>query len=353
VEEQELGLMVNLRKVKKWMNPARTFHELDLRIHWGLSRMHHARNIKRLHAFENKPCRERPVFILGPPRCGSTLLYQVMLHTFRFAYFQNRMEKYKYSVAEYTLDHVDPDEPFQSDFKSRYGRTVPPNGPHEGGFFWRRFFKREIHDYMGANRLSPDAVFEITNTIQCLQTHFDASFLSKNLMMAMRIQTLHTLFPDAVYIIVHRDPVATASSMAAARVYNRGNKETWFSVRPAEYHDLVKQPYHFQVAGQVAAIYRTIYQDLRPGDSVIELSYERLCDNPSVAVEWIGQEMESKGLRLRPRGNFLPDSFPIRKDLVFSRDELNDVNKYLASGVLPDQMSVYMKKSELFAEPFV
>ncbi|NIU01843.1 MAG: hypothetical protein GWN01_13315, partial [Nitrosopumilaceae archaeon] len=39
-------------------------------------------------------CRYPPVFILGPPRSGTTLLYQLMTCSFNFAYIPNIANKF-------------------------------------------------------------------------------------------------------------------------------------------------------------------------------------------------------------------------------------------------------------------
>ena len=92
------------------------------------------------------------------------------------------------------------------------------NGPHEGGYFWRRFYPRIVHDYVGEHKLSEFEENEIRNTIKFLQIYFSAPFLSKNMEMSVRLNSLQKFIPEAIFILMIRDPRATASSLLQARI---------------------------------------------------------------------------------------------------------------------------------------
>ena len=96
--------MVVGKMVKNWSK------YLDLRFDWSeakkryylnLSKFKHKKAISLLDEYKDLPFSFRPIFIIGPPRSGSTLLYQVLIHRYYFCYLQNRMEKHRFSIPIY------------------------------------------------------------------------------------------------------------------------------------------------------------------------------------------------------------------------------------------------------------
>ena len=222
-------------KLNKLLHPLILFAEIQKRLVSAHSKILHKKNMQFLSQYEKRPLKYQPIFIIGPPRCGSTLLYQVMVHRFKFAYLQNRMVLRKYSIPLYTSKYIDRNESYHSDFVSHHGRTKQPNAPHEGYLFWRRFYPRKVHDYVTQNELSLQQIFEIRNTIKFLTNFYNAPFLSKNMEIGLRLNSIQEIFPDAIYIVVKRDPRATASSLLNARLADYNSKDVWWSIRPKEY----------------------------------------------------------------------------------------------------------------------
>ena len=315
------------RRIKKYFNPLSVADEISLRFHWMISKIMQGENLRFLEKFQSMP-QPRPIFIIGPPRCGSTLLYQALVHQFKFSYFQNRMKKYKYSICLYTERHIDPLKIYKSDFWNRQGNTRYSNGPHEGGFFWRRFYPRNIHDYIGEHSFSPIQVFEIINTIKFLENYFHAPFLSKNLEMGIRLKSIQQLFPGAVFIVMKRDPRSIASSLVSSRIAVNGRKEVWWSVRPREYEQLLNKPYHEQIAYQIISIYQAIYNDFNAqSGTMIELFYEDLCENPMQSLTHLQYELENIHISLESKHLKLPEKFSLKTRLNFSKKELMEITE--------------------------
>lgn len=92
-----------------------------------------------------------PVFIIGAPRSGTTLLYQVMAARFQVAYSTNFLAMfYKASILGMALSQKlhggDSSEP--NTFQSHHGSTAGHAGPYEAGEFWYRWFPRGWHIYV-------------------------------------------------------------------------------------------------------------------------------------------------------------------------------------------------------------
>src|SRR5690606_22671196 len=78
----------------------------------------------------------RPVFVIGPPRSGTTLLYQLLVNRFDFIYLDNLSSKF-YSaptVGMWLSKTVAGLAPRTSTgYESAYGKTESIFGPNEAG----------------------------------------------------------------------------------------------------------------------------------------------------------------------------------------------------------------------------
>ena len=84
-----------------------------------------------------------PIFIVGPPRSGTTLLYQIIVHCFHVAYFPNIAARfYKIPVIATKIGKI-LFRPYKSDFTSTYGLVKGTMAPHEAGVIWDRWFPTE------------------------------------------------------------------------------------------------------------------------------------------------------------------------------------------------------------------
>ncbi len=324
-----------MQRVKKYLDLRYDYEEIKLRVMQRLSKVQHKKNLRFLETIAESDFIFPPIFIIGPPRSGSTLLYQLLTHRYKFAYLQNQMEPHNYSIAWFTNKHIDPSIKYSSDFKSVHGQTAKPNGPHEGGYFWRRFYPRRIHDYVFEHTLSPQEDFEIINTLKFLSYHYKAPFLSKNMEAGVRLRSIQQLFPNAVYILVKRDPRAVASSLLNVRLDIYGSKETWWSIRPKEYEELTRLPYHEQLAYQVAYIYKVNFKDIWNPAQLVAVQYEDLCKSPLATLKALQLQLESRGLGLEENNSDIPSQFPLRKNFSFTPEELDSIeNIFRETGIL-------------------
>jgi len=267
----------------------------------------------------------RPIFVIGPPRCGSTLLYQAMTHYFKFSFFTNEMMNNPYAVPLYVHKHTSSVE-YQSDFTSKHGITIGESAPHEGWPFWRRFYPRDIHDYIADSQfLTEEKEVEIQNTISFIINFYKRPFLAKNMEIGLRLKSIKKIFPNAVYIVMKRNPKAIASSLLAARLKTHGSKSDWWSIRPATYDQLKNTSVSNQVICQISDIYKTICKDSL-GLNVIDLSYEELCASPTDALDGIADKLLKMGVKLSRTSNRLPPNFFINEEFIFSEKEEHEID---------------------------
>ena len=254
-----------MQRVKEWLKP-------------GIAALlRHGERTLMLPRAHRGP--HRPIFIIAPPRSGSTLLYQLLAVRFRTCYFSNGMMRFPDSpaiVARLTA-------PFgactpRPDFDSWYGNVAGESGPSQGFKAWNRWFPTDL-DFVDPDTLSPAAVDEMRRTIWSLQRTFDAPFISKWQRHAARVQALAHVFPEAVFVRMTRDPVALAESILHGRREFLGDEHAWLSVRPRAYSESSGESPLEQVCEQVFHLEREVEFDLEhaaPGRH-IRVDYADLC----------------------------------------------------------------------------
>jgi hypothetical protein len=247
--------------------------------------------------------------------------------------------KYKYSIALHTYKNIDPKATYHSDYTSDHGQTNNKSGPHEAWPFWRRFYPRMAHDYIDGNGLKDAEIFEIKNTIKFLIDFFDAPFFSKNMEMSLRLKSLQKLFPEALYIILKRDPRGIASSILSARIKYFNNPDIWWSMRPKEYMAIRKKTYSEQIALQIVHVYKAIYRDLINKNDCISLYYEDFCKNPQTEMKKITDFLNKKDIPISENNKTMPEKFFYKKKFLFDDDELDKIHQIFDKNGLLDSVN--------------
>lgn len=245
------------------------------------------------------PC----VFIVGPPRSGTTLLYQVLVNAYRFVYFSNLTARFPHApalatmLAERVLGGLDP-----GGFRSDRGKTAGWGGPHECGAFWYRWFPRPPDARVGPGETLEDDLEELRREVLAMHRMGRAPVLFKNTYNSIRIAPLAEALPEARFLVCRRDPVDTAQSILKCRVRTHDDKEAWWSVPVPGMEELRDEPYWVQVAEQVRRITDEIDRRAteRGDDRFMEVSYEALCADPHETLDRIAMFLEPWDLEDRP-----------------------------------------------------
>ncbi len=280
--------------------------------------------------YTNQMSDDPPVFIIGPPRSGSTLLYQLLCQRYHFVYFTNfTIQLYHAPIIAAQLSKLLPARSAsRTDFQSTYGKTERWWGPHEGGQFWYRWFPKGEHVYVAAGETPPASLAHLRAEIIGLTRVRRAPALFKNTYNSMRIAPLLEAFPNACFLVVRRDPVAIAQSILNARIKVQGDKQSWWALPPKEVAVIKDHPYWEQVAEQVYYIYRQIEADQQQfgTDHFLDVCYESLCDNVHANLTAIETFLQGKGLRLRIKAE-VPARFKPSTNSQVSAEDLKRIRK--------------------------
>ncbi|OQX52274.1 MAG: hypothetical protein B5M53_09055 [Candidatus Cloacimonas sp. 4484_209] len=251
------------------------------------------------------------IFIIGPPRSGTTLLYQLMTHYFHMAYFFSMSDLFFTAPVLMSKIFKPLLRPYQSDFQSNYGKVRGFNSPQEGRI-WRRWFPTDwnaSYHYVGPSYLSTQEKMEIRATIANIEKIYNAPFINKNVYNSVRIRALVDIFPSSLFLQLKRDPIQIALSILEGRKKSKDINQ-WWSVMPREINQLRYKSHIEQIAGQVYYIEKNIEEDMEivGVDRFYIVSYKRLCKAPQAELQSIKLFLTSKGVPLRTKYD-IPTSF--------------------------------------------
>lgn len=167
------------------------------------------------HALEAP--RVPPIFILGPPRGGTTLMSQLLASTGLFAIATNFVARFWRAPAlGMMIERATglADAPATSSYRSRRGMTEGLSEPSEFGYFWSRFFDlgQATHALGPAERQRFDVV-GLRRAIAAMEAVTQRPLAFKNnTWFTLNADLIADAFPDCVLVVCERDPYFVAWS---------------------------------------------------------------------------------------------------------------------------------------------
>lgn len=250
------------------------------------------------------------IILLALPRSGSTLTYQVLVHTFQPVYLSNLANVLFQLPLFGGWLSVAWCRGYQSDFKSDHGLVAGLCGPAEGLQFWRYWLGAQLDDRAAPNlsarkqRQRLNYLRAVYRTLGRQESPVVTGFLGHTLMPDHVQQS----FPEAIVVRLWREPISNALSILKCR---RESEGLWFSLFPRECTEYLGENEHEQVAAQVYWLNRRLDEACQ-GAHVFWLNYDALCENPREEMSRLAKFCKSHGLQLLDR-NPLPDSFQYRR----------------------------------------
>ncbi len=270
------------------------------------------------------------VAILGPPRVGSTLMYQILVSNTQCYFFDNLQHALlRYPYLGFLLSR-NLFSKSDGGLKSDHGFVNGFGGISEGNFFWPYWFDMELE------QTSPQAD---SKRLRYVQRVLDSIYAQTELPMvssynahAFYLSELATYFPKLLIVNLRREPVANAVSLLRGRRELRGDIDTWWSVRPAACVESQYSDPFAQIRCQIVEIYRSVrkQRQLIPDVPIVDVNYTDLCQDPHGVLDQILTKCGAAGidLSLRPDAPGIPE--------------------LIESGPRPNEMSAVEKFRDLF-----
>ena len=256
-----------------------------------------------------------PIFVIGPPRSGSTLLMQVLTDAFNVGYLTNQHCQWfgAPAIADRILNPLAAKRP--SNYKSRHGRTEQMSDPAECGAWWYRFFRREPA-YVTKQDVNPRKMRAFRHSLQALEEAMERPLVFKNLYASLRIEPIVQHVPNALFVIVERDLVDNAQSILKGRMDALGSYEPWWSIPPPNAAELQSLKPVQQAAEQVRSVHSLITNDIERLElkgQTFRLNYETFCQDVHGTLKDLKQFALKNNVTLSPRFE-VPAHFETRHD---------------------------------------
>jgi hypothetical protein len=223
------------------------------------------------------------IFILGSPRTGSTLLYQILINALQPFYFSNLINDYfsDCPIIGATIQNSFPRKSIP--YKSKYGKTNGLLGPSEASHIMREWFGGEHPSQTKSCTVIPNKKQHLIATLQAIYKLTNSPILIKNAWNCFRIENLQQLFPNSKFIWIRRDISCSAQSDLNSRI-NRGSPYIWNSATTHNYKEIQRLPYWEQVVEQQYEYNKAISQNIQ-STNFVEVWYEDMCQGQTVQLE--------------------------------------------------------------------
>lgn len=242
----------------------------------------------------------QPIFIIGAPRTGSTILYQALTNCFEVSYVDNLACAWHRNLRfGLWLSQKKYGNQPHGNFKADHGNTqrFGAHAPSECGQFWYRWLPKNRH-FIDHHEVTEKMVSEIRSEVLGASNYLQRPLLFKNLNAGQRLRLIIKAFPSAKIIFVRRDPRFVIRSILRARKkVGTPNNRLW-SILPPNYEELLSLSEGDMCAAQVFFLEKQIEDDLAlfPKENIKEVHYQNL--NASLVRDlavWCGLEPREGG----------------------------------------------------------
>jgi len=248
--------------------------------------------------YARQPLKYQPVFIIGAPRTGSTILYQTLTNQLDVLYIDNLICRFDKTLffGFWLSDKLFKNKAHNC-FSSNHGDTSKCglHAPSECGSFWYRWLPTDRH-FIDYDDITDEMVDEIRKEITAIINYYDKPIVFKNLNMGQRLRLLKKCFPESKFIFIKREPLFTAQSiLKAKRKIGIKDNEFW-SVMPKNIKVLEQLNSYEQIVKQIFYIEKQIEKDksLFKSKSFLDLDYRQFgnsFDNTlNICQAFIGKE---------------------------------------------------------------
>ena len=251
-----------------------------------------------------------PLFIVGLPRAGTTLLYQAICHRFRVAYPPMLTNTLSFAPGFAAWLARNSMRSYQSNFASRYGMSQGWNSPGEGAM-WNLWFDK--HEHFAGIDACPPRCHRAVAAMGQIGRIGDGPVVVKNLRHNQDLLPLAELFPKAVFIVAVRQPRDVALSILNARYTLLPHPTDFWSIRPRKYPVDEELSPAAQVAWQVHGLLADLTQDIDAigPDRCRAIRYDDFCQTPDGVLAELRDWGETAGMQLTSRGD-MPPAFPLK-----------------------------------------
>jgi hypothetical protein len=256
-----------------------------------------------------------PIFIVGPPRSGSTLLYQALCRGLEVSYISNLMSllpRFMVRLAPVSLRHAP--------------SAVAPFDPGDFGFLPGLFAPSEagkiVDKWFSAGGDADHHRDMVRRSLAAIGRRTGRPLLVKCPSLVLKLDAVLQTVPNARLIVLAREPAFVVQSLLLGKAKPELAADRWEGIEPPGSETHRGDGPEAEIAWQIAEILRIIEQgaaSAQPG-CITRVAYEDFCSDPRSAVRRMGCEL---GLEADVRG--LPERFEISRSRRVSEFSWNRI----------------------------
>lgn len=269
------------------------------------------------------------LLIVGAPRSGTSLVYQVLSRYLDVTYPSNASVMFPRSpitatrIQERFRVHRAPK------YRSFYGQTCRLTDTNDAFEIWNRWLGDDR--YHPAATLSSEQISDMRSFFARWTQTFNKPLLNKNNRNSLAIRLLSEVLPQARFLIVRRNPVMVAQSLLTARKRIQGDVTAPWGLEATT--AAAEQLGHVDaVCQQLTAIEREVERQLQCVDSarVFGMTYEGFCEQPVPMIRSIVEKFD--GVRVSPRQDLdTCEPFRVSSRQQVSNEELDRIHANFSS----------------------
>ena len=282
-----------------------------------------------------------PLFILGLPRSGTTLVYELIIQIFKVAYLP-KIFNYTFGLPNITARACKPfiQNP-TAQYRSNYGRIPGVFSPAENNNFWTKWFVTtpSLGHHIPNTFIDYKARQQANLAVGSLTTIANQPYVFKNVYFSLAIDALAACFENAKIIVVRRNIKDVAGSIYKRRSALKSAKQ-WWSIKPPFYTEVQQWDLIEQIAFQCIRSEQLIERSLRNISSsrYFILNYKDLCNSPhDLALDlskWLGPTY------LKRTFDNIPNIFPYSNHYSF--EKTNADKFYRCEDILKNSEEEYL-----------
>lgn len=209
---------------------------------------------------------DRPIFILGPHRSGTTLVYKTLHRHPEITAFDRHVRQYRRCLWLAPLAR----------------KLLGRNKPLESQRIWDEFVPTD-DDRLGAEHATDDIVRHFHHLVRTtVRQRGGSRFVAKYPRLSLRVPWIDAVFPDALFVHVARDWRAVVNSTIKRKVKREHGSGRWFGVRPPGWEAWVDLPHDEAAARTFAAVTHVLEREReRYADRWITVRYDEICEAPA------------------------------------------------------------------------
>lgn len=264
------------------------------------------------------------LFIVGLPRSGTTLAYELIVQAFEVAYF-SKVYNYTFGLPNLTTR-----------LTTRFGRRPPPKyesnygnipgmfAPAENHHFWSTWFRENSQrgHYVPASSIPERQVLTMNRALASISAIAGQPFVFKDIYLTLSVDAVLQCIRGSRLLVISRDPEAVAASVYRKRS-QLSDTGDWWSIKPPLVDAVATASLAEQVAFQCVRSQQVLESQLSQADPERYriVDYAEICNAPRTFVENLRQWL---GSSFRPRDGFIiPEHFENRPSVGFPGDIRN------------------------------